>query len=148
MKFTCSVDIDLPRSKVIELFDNPENMGNWQDGFISFEHKSGKAGEVGAQSIVTYEIRGRKMELLETITSRKLPEEFHGTYEGDFGKNTMNNYFTKLDPVKTRWKAEVEYLETRGFVMKMMSLVMPGMFRKQTQKWMDQFKDWSESTRL
>lgn len=26
MKFQCQVDIDLPRSKVIELFDNPDNM--------------------------------------------------------------------------------------------------------------------------
>ncbi len=144
MKFNCAVDIDLHRDRVVELFDNPENMQFWQDGFISFEPKSGIPGTVGAQSLVKYDIRGRKMTLTETITMRKLPEAFYGTYEGDFGKNSMNNDFKELGPQQTRWTAEVEYLEMRGFMMKLMAKLMPGIFKKQTQKWMDQFKVWSE----
>ena len=144
MKFRCSVDIDLSRDKVVELFDNPDNMQHWQDGFVSFEHISGTPGEVGAQSHVTYDMRGKKMVLLETVTVKNLPNAFHGTYQGDFGKNTMHNYFEVLDPNKTRWRAELDYIQMNGFMMKMMARLMPGMFRKQTQKWMDQFKEWSE----
>ena len=50
MKFTCQVDINLPIKKVIELFDNPDNMKHWQDGLVSFKHLSGRPGEVGAKS--------------------------------------------------------------------------------------------------
>ena len=145
MKFSCSVDIHLTRDIVVDIFNNPENMQYWQDGFISFHHKSGEAGQVGAQSLIQYDIKGRKMELLETVTVSNLPEEFHGTYEGHFGKNTMHNYFEKLPDGHTRWQSEVDYIQIDNFIMKIMSKLMPGMFRKQTQKWMDQFKVFAEN---
>jgi len=37
MKYTLSVDIDVPLSKVLELYDNPGNWSKWRDGFISYE---------------------------------------------------------------------------------------------------------------
>lgn len=146
MKFTCTVDIEKSRGEVVRLFDNPDNMPHWQDGFISFTPKSGTPGQVGATSIICYDIRGKKMELLETVTMNSLPEEFHGTYEGDFGMNTMHNYFEVLGPQETRWRSELEYLEMNGFVMNTMAKLMPNMFRKQTQKWMDQFKVFVENS--
>ena len=146
MKFTCTVDIAKNRAAVVLLFDNPDNMQHWQDGFLSFEHKSGSPGKAGAQSTIKYDVKGRKMTLLETVTKNDLPEEFHGTYEGDFGKNTMHNYFEVLGPESTRWRSELEYLETNGFIMKTMALLMPGIFKKQTQKWMDQFKAFAEKS--
>jgi len=144
MQFTCAVDIDLPRATVINYFKNPDNMQYWQDGFISYKQLGGNAGTEGAQSLVTYDIRGKKMQLTETVLTSKLPAEFHGLYEGDFGKNTMSNYFVELGPKLTRWRAEIEYLETKGFIMKMMSLFFSGIFKKQTQKWMNQFKSFTE----
>jgi len=33
-----SVEIDLPRDRVIELFDDADNMVKWQSGLQSFEH--------------------------------------------------------------------------------------------------------------
>jgi hypothetical protein len=32
MNYTCEVVIDLPRDRVIELFDNPQNLTKWQPG--------------------------------------------------------------------------------------------------------------------
>ena len=43
-KFTGSVVIDLPIEKVIELFDNPENIKDWQDGFVARRPISGTEG--------------------------------------------------------------------------------------------------------
>lgn len=145
MKFSCSVDIDKSRDEVVRLFDNPDNMRHWQDGFISFTPQSGTAGKVGAQSLIKYDIKGRKMDLLETVTKNNLPQEMHGTYEGDFGKNTMHNYFKVVGPNRTRWISDLEYQEMNGFIMKTMAKLMPSMFRKQTQKWMDQFKVFAEN---
>ncbi|MEM7797967.1 MAG: SRPBCC family protein [Chloroflexota bacterium] len=37
MKYSTEVVIDLPRERVIELFDNTENMYKWQNGLKSHE---------------------------------------------------------------------------------------------------------------
>jgi len=144
MKFNCSVEIDLPRNRVVELFDNPDNMRHWQDGFISFEHYKGEPGQPGAESRIIYEINGREMELIETVLVNNLPDEMSGTYESKMTYNSMKNYFHELNPTKTRWDSEIEYTELRGFMMKIMGKLFPGMFKKQTQKWMDQFKVFAE----
>lgn len=144
MKFTCSVDIDLPRSKVTELFDDPEYMKYWQDGFVSHEQVKGARGELGAQANITYKMGRKSMVLHETITKSALPYERHGLFEGDFGRNTMNNFFEELEVNKTRWRADMEYLQANGFMMKVMTKLFPGVMRKQTQKWMDQFKKFAE----
>lgn len=143
-RFTCIVDIDLPRDRVIELFDDPGNMKHWQDGFESFEHVAGNPGETGAQAIIRYNMRGKKFELLETVIKRDVPREFHGTYEGDWGKNSMDNYFEEIGQTKTRWRAEVEYTQVNSLMMNIMNFLMPGMARKQTQKWLNQFKVFAE----
>ncbi len=144
MKFTCSVTVNLPRPRVIELFDNPDNMKHWQDGFISFTHKEGEPGQPGAMSIVKYSINGREMELTERVEVRNLPEEFSGSYESKYTFNYMKNTFHEIDLRTTRWDAEIEYTRMSGIMMKVMSWVAPGMFKKQTQKWMDQFKAFAE----
>ncbi|MFQ5507583.1 MAG: SRPBCC family protein [Planctomycetota bacterium] len=48
--YTVEVDIDLPRERVIELFDNADNLYKWQPGLQSFEHLSGEPGQPGASS--------------------------------------------------------------------------------------------------
>lgn len=144
MKFKCQVDIDLPREKVIELFDSVENMKHWQDGFISFEHLSGTQGEVGSKARIMYNMNGREMELIETVTVKNFPDEFSGTYVHKHMTNSMVNKFTWLGTNKTRWTAEIEYTQLNGFMIKMMAFLMPGMFKKQTQKWLEQFKAFAE----
>lgn len=144
MKFNCYVDIDLPIDRVVELFDNPDNMKHWQDGFISFEHMSGRPGGVGAKSKIRYKTKQGDFDLIETITVKNLPHEFTGTYEHKHMTNSMRNKFKQLGPTKTKWEAEIEYTEITNFMAKLMSWIMPSMFKKQTQKWMDQFKVFAE----
>ena len=145
MKFSCSVDINLPVNRVIELFDNPDNMGKWQDGFVSFEHLSGVSGQPGAKAKVTYNMNGREMVLIETVKVRDLPHEFSGTYEHKHMTNSMKNSFKDLGNNKTRWTAELHYTKLNGFMIKIMAFLFPGMFKKQTQKWLNQFRDFAEA---
>ncbi|MDN5200245.1 SRPBCC family protein [Fulvivirgaceae bacterium BMA10] len=144
MRFICSVEIDLPVAKVIELFDNVDNIKEWQDGFVSYEHLSGTPGEPGATSRLVYQTEGGEIELIETIVVKNLPEEFIGTYEAKSMVNTMRNSFTSLGENKTRYDTEIEYTAFYGFIPKMMAFLMPGLFRKQTQKWLNQFKVFAE----
>ena len=50
MKYTVEIEIDLPRERVIELFDSTENCFKWQKGLLSFDHLSGEPGQPGAKS--------------------------------------------------------------------------------------------------
>jgi len=45
MKYTLEIDITLPRAKVVELFDNPENWPKWQESLVSSEALEGTPGE-------------------------------------------------------------------------------------------------------
>ncbi len=144
MKFNCTVQINLPINKVIELFDDVDNLDKWQDGFVSFEHLSGTPGTPGAKSKMVYKIGKRDMELIETIVVKNLPTEFTGIYEAKTMTNTMKNYFTSINGNQTKYDVEIEYTKFNGLMIKMMVFLMPGLFKKQTQKWLNQFKEFAE----
>ena len=84
-------------------------------------------------------------ELVETIKHMNLPEEMTGTYESKPMNNTMHNTFTMVTDTVTRWDAEIHYTEMNGFVVKLMAKLFPNMFKKQAQKWFDQFKEFAEN---
>ena len=72
MKYNVEITINLPRTKVIELFDSTENLYKWQPGLMSFDHLSGTPGEVGAKSKLLYKMGCREIEMIETITVKKI----------------------------------------------------------------------------
>ena len=144
MKFTCHVEINKARNDVIALWENEKNLIHWQDGYISSELISGEKAKVGSKTRMYYQIGKRKIELLETILNNSLPEKFIGLYETQQMSNTMKNTFTIIEDEKTLWTSEIEYTKMNGFLVKVMALIAPSMFRKQTQKWLDQFKGFAE----
>jgi len=144
MKFTCRVEINKPVEKVVGLYDNSENLKEWQDGFVSLEHLTGEPGTSGAKTRLIYKIGKHEIELIETIYAKNLPQEFSALYEAKTMTNTMTNRFTPLGENKTRYETEIEYTSFNGILPKMMALLLPGVFKKQTQKWLDQFKVFAE----
>lgn len=143
MDYTTIIDIDLPIQKVIELFDNSDNMKKWQPQLVSFEHMSGDPGKSGAKSKLKYKMGKREIEMIETITVNNLPDEFSGTYEAKGVTNFIQNRFIKIDENKTQWIAENTF-KFSGF-MAIMSKFMSGAFKKQTQKYCQQFKEFAEA---
>lgn len=141
--YTVEIDINLPRDRVIELFDNPDNLFKWQTGLQSFEHQSGQPGQVGAKSKMVYLNGKHRIELTETITKRNLPDEFDGTFEWKGGKNTLVNRFIELGPDKTRWESTCEY-EFSSLMLKLMGALFPGKFREQNLMFMRNFKAFAE----
>ncbi len=142
MKFTLETEINLPVAKVVELFDNPENLKHWQPGLISFEHISGTPGQPGAKSRLKYKMGKREIEMIETITVRNLPDEFSGTYEANGVFNIVKNFFKPVTDNKTRYINENEF-QFKGF-MKIIGFLMPGAFRKESEKYLNQFKEFAE----
>ncbi len=142
MKFDCEVEINLPVSRVVELFDNPDNMKFWQPELISFEPLSGTPGQPGAKSRLKYLMGKREIEMIETITVRNLPDEFSGTYDAKGVYNEVKNYFIPLEDNKTLYKT-TNLFEFSGF-MKLMGFFMPGLFKKESMKYMLRFKEFAE----
>ncbi len=142
MKYTTEVEILLPRSKVIALFDNSDNMKKWQPGLLSFEHTEGEAGTPGAKSMLKYKMGKREILMVETIVERKLPDVFSATYEAKGVWNMVENRFGEPEEGKTLWKLESEFKCT-GF-LRLMVFFAPSMFKKQTLKDMMRFKEFAE----
>ena len=144
MKFTCTVIIEKPINQVVEFFINPDNLKEYQDGFLGKELVSGKPAQVGTISKMFYQQGKRKMEITETVRSNNLPHEFSGFYHHIHMDNTMTNRFTSLSENRTQYDAEIEYTVLRGFMVKTVAFLFPRMFKKQVQKWLDQFKEFAE----
>jgi len=144
MKFTCSVTINAPLEKVVALFNNKEKLKEWQEGFESITHLSGSEGSVGAKSKIIYRRGKHTIELTETILASNLPYEITGLYEHIHMSNTMRNSFTTINNGQTLWESHIEYAKFKKLMPNIMAWLMPGMFKKQTQKWLDNFKFFAE----
>jgi uncharacterized membrane protein len=142
MKYRCELVINLPRERVIELFDNVEDMYKWQDGLQSFEPISGEPRQPGTKSRMVYDINGRNVTMIETVTANKLPDEFISTYKASGVMNWVHNYFHEEGPDKTRWVMDSEF-KFSG-MMRVLGKVMRSTFPKQTQKTMARFKKFAE----
>ena len=143
MKYTVEIEIELPRGKVIELFDNPANMPKWQEGLQSFEPISGQPGQVGAQSKLKFRMGKGEIEMIETITHRELPERFAGTYETKGVFNTVDNHFEIVHENLTRWISHNEFKFTG--LMRIIAFFFKKAFVKQSLKYMQDFKTFSET---
>ncbi len=143
MKYSNEVVIDLPVNRVVELFDNPDNLKHWQPGLQSFEHLSGVPGQPGSRSRLRYKMGNREIDMIETIIRRNLPHEFEGIYEAKGVHSIISNRFTPIGENKTKLVSYSEFTFL-GF-MKVIGFLMPGSFKKQSQKFLDDFKTFAEN---
>jgi hypothetical protein len=127
----------------IRWIDEPDNLVKWMQGLQSFELISGVAGQPGAKSRLVIKSGKRELEMIETILTRNLPEEFSGTYETRGVLNKVTNRFVKLSEAKTKYIAEHEF-QFSGF-MKIIGFLMPSAMKKQSVKYMLDFKMFAES---
>ena len=143
MKYSTEITLDLPREEVIKKLDNVDNMKHWQRGLVSAEHLDGIPGKTGAKMKLKYEFGKRKMELIETVTKSDFPNEFHANYDMNGVHNIQKNYFEELPNGKTKWRSDVEF-HFFSFMMRMMGFLMPSTFKKQSMKYLQDFKAFAE----
>lgn len=141
MKFSCNVEIEAPRELAASIFAVPENKRHWHNEFVKHEHLEGSPAAPGSVAILHF----RKFTLIETVVSNSLPDEYTGEYLAEgICWNSMANRFVDLGNDRTRYEVDIEY-KFIGRIIKFMAWVMPGMFTKQVQKTLDQFKQYVES---
>lgn len=144
MKHKGFIDINQPIEKVAELFADPKNLKEFQDGFEKKVHISGDKGQTGAVAKMYYKHGKREMELTETITKNELPHTFEARYHHKHMDNTMKCNFTALSDTQTRYAYEFEYTRINWFMPKLIAILFPSMYKKPAEKWLRQFKTFVE----
>ena len=143
MKYTCQLILKLPRERIAEIFDDPGNIFEWQEGLEACELIEGEPGRPGGKSRLLYNIDGRVLEMIETVTVWNPPDEMTAVYEAGKVWNEVKNLFYVNDENSTLWICANEF-RVRGFYKIIFSL-FPGTCRKQTEKYMNDFKAYAES---
>ena len=143
LNYQTEVEINVPRNRVVELFVNPDNLYKWMEGLIEFKHLSGTPNTVGAKSEFHFVMGKRDVRMQEEILELNFPQGFTSLYTMPGVDNRIVNTFVEHGS-STIWGMDNQFI-FQGFGMKMMSKLMPGMFKKQTMKNMQAFKDFAES---
>ena len=138
MKYTTSITIERSPSDVFALMEDPANMPHWQDGFVSFTPTSPDPHAPGATADIVFMMGKKEVQMVETLVERDPPRLYTATYETDGVWNLNKNIFTETGPNQTEWRMEAEF-RCSGF-LRIMAFFMPGMFRKQSEKMMRDFK--------
>lgn len=142
MKYTVSVEIHKPQNEVVELFNNPEHYPKWMKGLLKHEVVKGNFGKEGTISKFLFKMGKREMEMQEEVLKNNLPNEYTVAYKAKGVYNEVCNRFEKLSESKTRVHNDQEF-RFKGF-MKIMGWFMPGAFKKQSKKYLLDFKDFVE----
>ncbi|GAA2332113.1 hypothetical protein GCM10009854_04130 [Saccharopolyspora halophila] len=153
MKYSNSIEIDLPREKVAQLLADPEHIPKWLRGVVLHEPVSGIHGQLGTKSRVVMQSGKRTMECTETITRRdpadlhEIPEEivvhFDREIVGAGMWSVVRDRLTEADPETTLWEQESEY-RFSNLLMRLVARLMPSTFHKQSQQHMEDFKAFAE----
>jgi len=143
MHYVTEITIDLPLRKVLDLFENPDNMKDWQPSLKSVESISGEPGKPGAKATLVHQMGQREIEMVETILEKNLPDTFRATYEAQSVFNEVNNTFKSIDDKKTLW-IMANTFKFSG-LMAFIPLFLKGSFKKETSKNMQLFKQFAES---
>lgn len=144
MKYTTEIKVCLPLDEFAKKMNNTENLKHWQNGLTSAEHLSGDPGVLGSKMKLTYKFGKRQMELIETITKINFPYEFHANYKSNSAQNIQHNFFESTEDDCTKWTSKNEFIPL-NLVMRILMFIMPSTFKKQTLKYMRDFKNFAEN---
>ena len=153
MKYTVSIEIDLPREKVARLLADPAQIPKWLRGVVLHEPLSGTHGQVGTTSRVVMRTGRQTMECTETITRREPADlrdlsgvavvHFDREIAGEGMWSIARERLTEAGPQRTLWQSENEF-RFSGLLMRLVGLAMPGAFRKQSLQHMRDFQAFAE----
>ena len=153
MRYTNSIEIALPRERVAQLLADPAQIPKWLRGLVLHEPLNGVHGQLGTKSRVVMQMGQQKFEATETITRREpadlrnIPKgsvvHFEREIVGEGMWSAARERLTEAGPNTTLWESENEY-RFSSLLMRLVGLLMPGTFRKQSLQHMQDFKAFAE----
>ncbi|GAA0583642.1 SRPBCC family protein [Kribbella sandramycini] len=153
MKYTNSIEIALPQAQVAQLLADPAKVAHWLRDIVFHEALNGPYGQVGSTSRVVFQSGKRQMECTETITRRDPADvtaipagavvHFDREITAPGMTSVVRDRLTALTPESTRWESDSEFHFTT-LPMRAMALLLPRMFRNQSQQHLEDFKAFAE----
>ena len=146
MKYTVSIEIARPRDEVAELLADQEQLPKWLRGLVVHEPLDGVHGQVGTKSRVVLRMGGQEFEAAETVTRRDVVGDVVHYEREIVGQGMWSAARERLSPAgpgTTLWESENEY-RFSSLMMRIVGLLMPGTFRKQSLQHMRDFKAFAE----
>ncbi len=153
MKYTVSIEIAMPREEVVQLLADPAHLPKWLRGLVVHEPLNGEHGQVGTKSRVVMQMGQQKIEGIEIITRREpadlheIPKESVVHFDREIVVKGMwsavRDRLTEAGPDTTLWVSESEY-RFNNLLMRLVGILMPGSFRKQSLQHMQDFKAFAE----
>ncbi|HZW62936.1 MAG TPA: SRPBCC family protein [Flavobacteriaceae bacterium] len=144
MKYTLSNTIDKPLKEVMEKFNDPEGVKHWMEGLNRTEPVSGTPGKVGAVTDFYFLHKNKEMKITETILEENLPEQIKFSYQSPMGSNEVEMRFEELSNNSVKQTNNTSF-ELQG-AMRVMGFFIKGMFKKQSLKYMNAFKQYVEQS--
>lgn len=152
MKYVISIEIALPRERVVQLLEDPDHRPKWLRGLVVHEPLRGADGQVGTESRIVFRSGQRTMECTETITRRE-PVNLQGIRSDRIVRfdreivaggmwSAARERLTESGPESTLWASENEY-RFNGLLC-LVSPFMRGVFIKQSRRHMEDFKAFAE----
>ncbi len=142
MKYDTQIIIDLPIENVIGIFENTDNLPDWQRGLIYSKLIKGKNGEVGAKRKLKIDLEIKTIIMIETIIKKNLPHEWHGKYTANGIESIQKNYFKQVNKNQTHWINQSEF-KFHG-AMRIISKILPNIFKNRGEQVMIDFKAFAE----
>ncbi|MEN8839269.1 MAG: SRPBCC family protein [Flavobacteriales bacterium] len=142
MKYTIETTINRPKKEVVALYDNIPNLYKWMEGLESVKLISGEEGKKGAKTEMVFKTPKRVMTMTETILQNDLPDKMVTSYQAD---GVYNIIFTEFheNGEQTLYRTIQEF-KFKGF-MRIIGFFFPKAFKKQSLKYMEDFKTFVEN---
>jgi len=145
MKFSCSIEINKSLDLVVKSFRADEHYPACFKDYISKQLISGEPQQNGTKTALMYQFGKNQMKLTETILENNLPHHFLAEYDCQPMCNTMESQFEALSQNQTKLIIDVHYTRFTGFMPNMLKLFGARMFKKQSQNFLDLFKEFVEN---
>jgi len=139
MKYSSSIIIHAPLSFTVDVFSNPEQLTQWQKGLVEVNPISGNYGEEGYEGHLKFEMGKRVLEMTEKVEKSNLPRMQSNVYQTKGVFNRVVTRFEEVSSDQTRCITDHEFVFS-SFGMKFFALLMPGAFKKQSAKYLKDFK--------
>lgn len=142
MQYREQIVIEKPVDEVVKHFTNPDTYADWMQGFNKMEPLSGEPGKPGSKTLFVFRMGKREMSMLETIIENNLPRLMKVTFEAKGVFNTVISRFEAQSATSTLYINDQDF-QFKGF-MKLIGWLMPGAFKKQSRKFLEDFKAFVE----
>jgi hypothetical protein len=142
MKSIFETEVNIPHTKLAELYANPENSIKWMLDLEKYEPISGKPGMPGSK----YRLIPRKGNMIFTATviSSDLPAEIKLNLESNNVNVLVTAKFIALSPEKTKFISEEVFI-FKGIFHKVFGFLAQSAVRKAHHKHMNDFIEFARA---